>query len=113
MNLSEISTKELKEELEKRKVLKPTKSRYEITGEWSGYRSGQQRIVHREYTADKKYVDKIKNLGFICYTDGTTLNLKIRTMKTGERKQNTIDSYSRLIRDCIDANTNNVVDLRR
>ncbi len=77
------------------------KPRYEIIGEWSGYRPSQRRVVHREYTTDSEFADKVKKLGFIVYTDRTTLDLTVREMEFGERKKPTIPEYTKLIRECI------------
>lgn len=87
------------------------KPRYEITGEWSGYRSSQRRVVHREYTTNKEFADKVKQLGFIRFTDGTTLDLTVREMKKGERRQSEILAYWELIRECIAKGKRSVSEL--
>lgn len=105
----DISTDDLKNELNKRMAeTSKVKPRYEITGEWSGYNSKQRRIVHREYVKNKDFAEKVKALGFVSYSDGTTLNLKVRQMSYGERKQSTINGYGSLIRSCIAKDTNDV-----
>ena len=77
-------------------------TRYVLEGEWTGYRSSQQRVVHREVIDDrasgKKRVERLRNLHTIVYTDGTSLNLRLREAKTREKVQ-TIHSYRELIRD--------------
>lgn len=85
--------------------------RYEITGEWSGYHSHQRRVCHREYTTDKEFADKVRDLGFIRYTDGTTLDIRMRQLRKGERRQPEVRGYSSLIRDCVKHDTNSVADL--
>lgn len=87
------------------------KPRYEITGEWSGYRSSQRRIAHREYTRNKEFAEKVKELGFIRFTDGTMLYLTVREMGKGERKQPEKPAFRALIRECIEKRKRSVADL--
>lgn len=83
-----------------------------IEGEWSGYTSSQCRVVHREYTTSRKYADKVSELGFIQYTDGTTLNLRVRLRtKSDGKRQPVINGYNSLIRDCVYHGTNSVESL--
>lgn len=111
--LENISTEELRKELDKRMAANSkTKKRYEITGEWSGYNSSQRRIVHRECTTNKAFVEKIKELGRIYYTDGTSLVLRVRELAYRERKQKDIKTYSSLIGKCIAQGTNRVAELK-
>jgi hypothetical protein len=109
--LENISTKELEQELYKRKA-STAKPRYEITGTWSGYSSGQRRVVHREYTTDKKFADNVKELGSIRYSDGTWLDLSVRQMEYREKKQQVMLSYYDLIRKCILKGVSDVKDLQ-
>lgn len=69
--------------------------RYVLEGEWSGYRSSQQRIVHREVIG-KKRAERLKNLHTIQYTDGTYLSINVREAKPRERVT-PIKGYDRLI----------------
>lgn len=69
--------------------------RYVIEGTWSGYRPGQQRVVHREAITDR---DRFCSLSSIIFSDGTTLNITIRECKHRERVK-PILAYSTLIRD--------------
>ena len=84
--------------------------RWEITGEWSGYWSEQCRVVHREYTTIRRFAEKVRSIpgGFIQYTDGTTLSVRVREMKPGERREKETLSYKSLIRDCADKGCNSV-----
>jgi hypothetical protein len=71
-----------------------------IEGEWTGYRSSQQRVAHRHYTASKKEAESVESIGYgITYTDGTTLILRVVEVK-GRKKLPVIDSYRSLINDC-------------
>ena len=56
--------------------------RYVLEGEWSGYRSSQRRVAHREVT---KYPKRYGTLKTIRYTDGTTLDLSLRPCKPREK----------------------------
>jgi hypothetical protein len=110
IDLTEIPTSELKKEIAKRQGAKSVW--YEITGEWSGYRSSQSRIVHREYTKNKAFAEKVRELRSIRYTDGTFLDLDVRQMEYRERKQKEIPGYTSLIRDCIAKGVNSVEELQ-
>lgn len=75
--------------------------RFIIEGEWSGYTSAQQRVVHRQvYPASRKrlraWAEKTHG---ILYTDGTMLYLTVRDTKPRERVKE-IRGYTRLIEDC-------------
>lgn len=67
--------------------------RYVLEGEWSGYNSSQRRISHRTVTTHPKRYEHLKT---ILYTDGTTLNISMRTALPRE-KVKVIDGYSSLI----------------
>ena len=77
------------------------RARFIIEGEWSGYRSSQQRIVHR--TVHKATFTKLRawaeKTHAIYYTDGTALYIKVRDCKPRERVQQ-IPGYVSLINDC-------------
>ncbi len=85
--------------------------RYEITGNWSGYRPSQQRAVHREYTTNEEFANKVGSLGVIVFTDNTVLWLKVRKMRPYERKQPLMLGYRTLIRDCIHYGVKSVSEL--
>ncbi|AOI92082.1 hypothetical protein [Burkholderia pseudomultivorans] len=75
--------------------------RYVIEGTWAGYRSSQDRVVHRSVHdgAEKKLRAWAERTFSIAYTDGTRLILSVRDCKPRER----IDvraGYMKLIRDC-------------
>lgn len=75
--------------------------RFVIEGEWSGYRSSQQRVVHRQaYPGGrKKFREWAEKVGGIRYTDGTMLYLIVRDCKPRERVKE-IRGYTSLIEDC-------------
>lgn len=76
-------------------------SRFIIEGEWSGYRSSQQRVVHR--TVHKGSFKKLRawaeKTHGIRYTDGTMLYLTVRDCKPHEKVKE-IRGYVELISDC-------------
>lgn len=72
-------------------------TRHVLEGEWSGYVERQRRVVHREVMTDKRF--KSFKLTAIQYTDGTTLNIRVREANPRERIE-TINSYGSLIREC-------------
>lgn len=74
-----------------------TRKRFILEGEWSGYRSSQQRVVHRVVTYQP---EKYEHLHSITYTDGTSLFLTLRECKPRERVQE-IHGYDSLISDCL------------
>ncbi len=69
--------------------------RYVLEGTWSGYNSGQRRLVHRQVFR------KPVNLTCIRYTDGTTLDITVRSAKKSERVKE-IHGYTSLIRDALE-----------
>ncbi len=78
-----------------------TQTRHLIEGTWSGYRSSQERVVHRETTTEPWLIKAL--LGHyrsILYTDGTRLALTIRPLRKGERRPPDLLSYRELIREC-------------
>lgn len=68
--------------------------RYVLEGEWTGYSSSQQRVVHREVIGAKRA--EVFKLTTILYTDGTRLLLRARPCEPRERVQ-TIQGYTSLI----------------
>jgi hypothetical protein len=75
--------------------------RYVVEGKWSGYHSGQQRVVYREVIKpNKKSSERWKNLHSIRYTDGTLLCISIREAKPRERIEQKL-SYKSLVRDAL------------
>ena len=75
--------------------------RFVIEGEWIGYRSHQDRVVHRQVYkgAFKKLRAWAEKTHCIRYSDGTSLVLSVRDCKPGERVKE-IRGYTRLIDDC-------------
>lgn len=67
--------------------------RYVLEGEWSGYRSSQQRVVHRAVT---KHPKRYEHLREIVYTDGTKLWVSMRPCLPREKVQE-IKGYTSLI----------------
>lgn len=100
---------------------KPSPTTYMITGEWSGPSSpagNYTRIVHREYlradtAAKHAFVEKVRNLNLIRYTDGTALYLHVEAMPPRAKRRPTINGYGSLIRDCISYGVNSVDALIR
>lgn len=91
---------------------KVSATRFIIEGEWSGYHSGQRRVVHRTvhsraYKSLRAWVERV---GCIIYTDGTSLDLTVRDCKPRERVQQ-INGYGRLIAECAHHNINCVAQL--
>ena len=89
-----------------------SEGRFVIEGEWSGYRSSQQRVVHRTVHKGswKKLREWAEQTYAIRYTDGTALCLTVRDCKPRERVQE-IHGYDRLIKDCCHYNVSAVADL--
>ena len=73
--------------------------RYVLEGTWRGYRSSQDRVVHREVVTSKSFLEWLHKTFCIRYGDGTTLELRTREAKPRERVQ-AINGYGSLIRDC-------------
>ena len=76
-------------------------ARFIIEGEWSGCRSGQQRVVHRTvHKGNRKrlraWAEKTHG---IQYTDGTMLYLTVRDCKPREKVKE-IKGYVELISSC-------------
>ena len=87
--------------------------RYIIEGEWSGYSSGQRRIVHRSVHqgAFKKLRSWVEKVGYIRYTDGTHLSLSVRDCEPRERVKE-LHGYDTLIQDCAFYDCHSVAGLR-
>jgi hypothetical protein len=68
--------------------------RYILEGTWSGYRSSQERVCHREVIKTPEY--PVKSIRF---TDNTMLWLSVRPAKRGE-KVVPIRGYDTLLSEC-------------
>jgi hypothetical protein len=85
---------------------------YMIEGEWTGYRSEQQRIVHRHFTTDAEEARKIEEMRAIHYTDGTQLLLTVtKLINVGDATPKAMDGYGLLIQKCLAAGVNEVAKL--
>jgi hypothetical protein len=93
---------------------KMSTGRFIIEGEWSGYRSSQQRVVHRTVhkAAYKRLREWAEKAWAIRYTDGTCLALSVRDCRPRERVKE-IHGYDELIRDCAHYGVASVDDLRK
>jgi hypothetical protein len=69
--------------------------RYVLEGEWTGYSSGQRRVVHRQVVYERR-ARRLKNLHAIVYTDGTSLILTLREAGLRERVEE-IHSHDELV----------------
>ena len=92
--------------------MKRKPARFIIEGTWSGYRSSQQRVVHR--TVHKGNMKRLrawaeKTRG-IQYTDGTMLYLTVRDCKPREKVKE-IKGYAKLIQDCLLYDVSSVTEL--
>lgn len=80
--------------------------RYVIEGTWTGYNSSQERVCHREvYRSNRRiatnpFLEAIKRLGAIKFTDNTLLLLTVREAKPREKIQE-IHGYTSLIRKAV------------
>jgi len=77
-----------------------SQERWILEGEWSGYTSAQQHVVHREVISKQRAERIAKSLPGIRYTDGTSLWLSVRRALPREKVQ-TINGYGSLIGDCL------------
>jgi hypothetical protein len=57
--------------------------RFIVEGEWSGYRSAQRRVVHREVLTHGR--EGFEQISALVFTDGTTLDVTVRDAKPRER----------------------------
>lgn len=71
-------------------------TRYVLEGEWTGYRSEQRKIVHREVITSEKRADLLRQLHSIVYTDNTSLLLHLRPARHREQIHEVL-GYSSLI----------------
>lgn len=78
-----------------------------LTGIWSGYRSSQERVSHREIVS-AAYAERLKNLHYIHFTDKTTLSLKVEeTMLMDAAKFKQMLGYCDLIQEAADYGQSN------
>jgi len=86
--------------------------RFIIEGEWSGYRSSQQRVVHRTVHGGgyKKLREWAEKTHAISYTDGTQLYISVRDCKPREKVKE-IHGYDSLIKECAYHDVNSVAAL--
>lgn len=79
-------------------------TRYVLEGTWTGYVSRQRQVAHREVIDDRRcgkgFIEKLRNLNCVVYTDGTSLLVSIREAKPRERVV-TLLGYSTLIREAV------------
>lgn len=73
--------------------------RYVIEGEWGGYVSSQQRVVHRRVTTRKDIVEWAQKVRAIRFTDGTSLYVTVRQCKPREKVKE-IRGYDTLLFEC-------------
>src|SRR3954465_15480162 len=86
--------------------------RFVIEGEWLGYRSSQDHIVHVSVHAgtEKRLRAWAEKTFGITYTDGTRLALTVRDCKPRERVSER-RSYMGLIRECANEDVSSVQEL--
>ncbi len=95
-----------------RKVLRMSRQKFMIEGEWTGYRSSQQRIVHRHYTTSKAEAEGVKAIGYgITFDDGTSLLLTVKEV-SGRGLPKEIHGYNSLIYDCRTKGVSSVSELQ-
>lgn len=79
-------------------------TRYVLEGTWTGYTMGQSRVVHREVIdtrhTSSKYIESLRRLHMITYTDNTSLILSLREARPREKVKR-IASYSSLIQEAV------------
>lgn len=81
--------------------------RYVLEGTWSGYYGHQRKVVHRIIVTKP---ERYKNLTWIRYTDGTSLDLTIRPALPRERVIEK-HGYDSLINQCLSEGVNEVAEL--
>lgn len=91
--------------------LRRNKPIFKITGTWTGYRSGQERECHIEYTPDRKRADKIKAMYSILYTDGTSLILMVKEIHSKENIGKSKNGYGEVINQCLREGVTSVAEL--
>lgn len=91
-----------------------SRKRYVLEGEWSGYQSSQQRVVHRVVVkgSRRKFLQWVSQTFEIRYTDGTGLRLAVREAEPRE-KVRVIDRYGELIWDCFFYRVAGVAELQQ
>lgn len=76
--------------------------RYVLEGEWSGYRSSQRQVAHREVIDTRRHggqrVERLRVLRTIVFGDGTTLNLSLREAGPREKVPQKL-GYPSMIRE--------------
>lgn len=85
--------------------------KYIIEGEWTGYHSGQRRVVHRTVHTDPKLRAWAEKTYAITYTDGTQLILIVRDVTPREKVEEK-HGYDSLIRDCFQQHVTSVSALQ-
>jgi hypothetical protein len=91
-------------------------TRYIIEGEWTGYTSSQRRVCHREVYKTSRTITKspfleaIRRIGAILFTDNTSLILHIREAKPREKVQE-IHGYTKLIRKAVQTGQRSVAEM--
>lgn len=73
--------------------------RWLLEGEWSGYRSGQSRVVHRVVLHRKQQAERFRKITGVGYSDGTSLMLTVTELKPRQRVTE-IRGYTKLLLDC-------------
>lgn len=79
--------------------------RYVIEGEWRGYRSSQDHVVHREvYKSNRKnggpFLETLRHMHAIPFNDGTALIVSVREAKPREKVQEK-HGYTEFIRKAV------------
>lgn len=70
-------------------------ARFLVEATWSGYRSSQSRVCHREII-HKRMAERLKKVVGFRFSDGTNMTLEVRQCKPRE-KVAAILGYSRVI----------------
>ena len=87
--------------------------RYIIEGTWTGYNTSQERVCHREvYKTHRRvttspFLEAIRRLHAIKFTDNTLLLLSVREAKPREKVQE-IHGYTSLIRKAVQSGQTDV-----
>lgn len=68
--------------------------RFVIEATWSGYRSGQEHVCHREVLTRNR--ERYEAIHAICFTDGTYMSISVRDAKPRERVVEKL-GYSKVI----------------
>lgn len=88
-------------------------TRYVIEGTWQGYKSSQDRVVHRQvYQANRKKLRAwVEKTFSILFTDGTSLLLSVRDCEPYERVKQ-LRGYTELIENCAHFDVSSVAALQ-